>query len=148
MKEIILEDKTKVLLYEGSDELLIERYQKFQKYLMIEGEIGSSFADYDKRMSKTREFLKADMVKEAMQELNNQRQLVFNVFTEYNPKSRAMAYLVHSIDGKVYGYTTAEIDEIIERLNSGGLTKGELDNTTDEVKKKSSWRLSNIFRRG
>jgi len=95
-------NKHKIVIYSSIETLPIKRYQKFNKFLMIDNEVGSCFEDYDTRTLKTLEFLRKDLKEEAIQELENRRQAVYNSFEEYSPKNNAFAILVHSIDDKIY----------------------------------------------
>jgi len=104
---------------------------------MIDNEVGSCFEDYDTRTLKTLEFLRKDLKEEAIQELENRRQAVYNSFEEYSPKNNAFAILVHSIDDKIYSnYSDEGIKEVIDKLDEIGFTKQELDEHVSEVKKK------------
>ena len=131
--------KHTVELYSSAETLPIIRYQKFNKYLMIDNEVGSSIADYDKRMQKAVRFLKSDLKSEAIKELENNRQNVFNALNNYTPKNKALAVLVKSINGKKYVEIDSEtLTEIEKKLNEIGFTRELLDSTINEVKKKSS----------
>ena len=106
---------------------------------MIDNEVGSSIADYDKRMQKAIKFLSSDLKKEALQELENNRQNVFNCLSEYTPRNKALAVLVKSIDGKRYHAIDSEtLNEIERELDRIGLTKKMMDEVITDVKKKSS----------
>lgn len=127
----------KIVIYASIETLPIKRYQKFNKFLMIDNEVGSCFEDYDVRTSKAVEFLRKDLKEEAIQELENRRQAVFNSFEEYSPKNNAFAILVHSIDDKIYSnYSDEGIKEVIDKLDEIGYNRKELDKEVSEVKKK------------
>lgn len=130
--------ENEVVFFDSPEDLPFRRYQRFNKFLMIENEIGSDFADFDKRTEKAIRLLSQGMVKEAKQELVNRRQLVFNAFSEYSPKGRALAILVKSINGIEYhDFTKDGLDLIIDKLNEIGFSQKESTETVEKVKKKS-----------
>ncbi len=135
-------------VFDSTQNLPILRFQKFNKYLMIASEVGNTFADYDQRTAKALAFLQKEMVKEAIMELNNRRQLVFNAFNEFSPRGKAFACLVKSIDGKEYpGISPDELDQVLEHLDRIGL--GYLDSLDkmEEAKKKIELELQVYFPR-
>ena len=126
-----------VEIYSSIEELPIKRYQKFNKFLMIDNEVGSNFNDYEIRTSKAIEFLRKDLKQEAIQELENRRQMVFNAFEEYSPKSYALAVLVKRINDEVYtSFADDTLREIIDKLDEIEFSKAKLDEEVSEVKKK------------
>lgn len=128
--------KHTVSIFSSVQTLPIKRFQKFNKFLMLDNEVGSTFEDYDKRTLKTIELLKKDLKEEAVIELENRRQMVFNSYNEYSPSSFAFAVLVHSIDNEVFtNFSDDGLREIIDKLDSIGFSKAMLDKETSEVKK-------------
>lgn len=138
--------KHTVELYDSMHSLEIQRFQRFNKYQMTAIEIGSNFEDYDRRTAKVYQFLKKGMTAEAIQELNNRRQAVFNAFNEYTPTGKALAILVRKIDDRVYtDYSSSALDEILKRLDDIGFTYEMTINSVNEVKKKSKRSVRSIF---
>lgn len=138
--------KHTVELYDSMHSLEIQRFQRFNKYQMNAIEIGSNFEDYDRRTAKVYQFLQKNMVTEAMQELNNRRQAVFNAYNEYTPTGKALAILVKKIDNRLYtDYSSSALDEILSRLDEIGFTYEMTINTVNEVKKKSKRNVRSIF---
>lgn len=136
--KVITQNGSVVKFFDTPETMPMRRYQRFNKFLMIENEVGSDFADFDKRSQKAISFLKQGLVKEALQELQNRRQLVYNAFTEYSPKDRALAILVYSIDGVEYkDFSKSGLDTILDRLNEIEFSHEQSSTTVDEVKKKS-----------
>lgn len=149
---IIRHKKHEIEVYENTQSLPILRFQKFNKYMMIAGEVGNTFEDYDARTSKALAFLQKGMVAEAMQELNNRRQMVYNAFNEFTPRGKAFAVLIKRIDGKHYsGNSPGELDEVLAHLEQIGLGYVNSMETLNEVKKNSkrNWRciIRNIFQK-
>ncbi len=135
-----------VVTFNDPEELPMRRYQRFNKFLMIANEVGSTFEDFNQRDAKAYAFLKNGLFPEAMQELKNRSQCVYNAFMEYSPKGRAMAILVHSIDDKIYtGHSSSTIDEILDKLEEIGLSYKQSNEIVNEAKKKIEQALSKYF---
>lgn len=129
----------RIEFYASPEDLPIRRFQKFNKNLMIDTEVGVNFEDYEQRTHKTVAFLRKGMLDEAIKELENRRQAVFNAFEEYSPKHLALALMVKSIDGvKCEDMTDEGLSVILDKLEKIGYTEKELNNDLGEVKKKSS----------
>jgi len=129
--------KHTILFYDSDKVLPYRRYQKFNKHMMIQAEVGSSIEDYDKRMFRAIGYINADDSKSAGVELTNQRQTLHNSLQEYSPVGMALAVMVYSIDGKQYlDYQEPTLNEILDKLDSIGFTKLMLDETVEYLKKK------------
>ena len=136
----------RIELYDNTQNLPILRFQKFNKYMMISNEIGNTFQDYDARTQKALEFLHKEMIPEAIGELNNRRQAVFNAFNEFAPKGKAFAVLVKKIDGKRYdGISPDELDEVLAHLDRIGLGHADSMEALLAVKKNSRQSLWSTF---
>lgn len=92
--------KHKIEFYDTIEELPIVRFHKYQKLLLVDSGIGSDIFAFDQRLLKAREFIVANKLEQAKQELENLRQCVFMIQTELAPKHRAFAALVTKLDGK------------------------------------------------
>lgn len=124
-------------LWDSPEDLPIKKYQKFNKYLMIDNEIGSDYMDYAKRTAKLRAFLDKSMISEAIQEDNNRTQMVFNLMEEYSPKNMALAVMVRRIDNeKIDSSTSSKLEWIVKKLDEIGFSKKHLDEAIEAVKKK------------
>lgn len=133
-------------LHDNIQNLPIFKFQKLNKYMMIANEVGNTFEDYDARMSKALSFLQKGMVPEAIQELSNQRQMVFNAFNEYSPKGKAFAALVKRIDNVEYkGTSPSDFDRVLEHLNEIGLGNADSVEKLIELKKKFDLELQAYF---
>jgi hypothetical protein len=126
-----------VTFYDSDRNLPYRRWQKFNKYSIIQLEVGDSIGEYDVRMQRAIKYINADDRKSAGIELTNQRQCLYNILEGYSPRGMALATMVYSIDGVVYeDYDEESLNEILDKLDSIGFTKEMLDNTVDHVKKK------------
>lgn len=99
MKRIILNHK-KIDLYESIDEMPIQNFQKYNKYLLIDAGIGSDADDVDAHIVKVAKLVASDDKKKALQELQNMRQNLWMVNNEVSPKYMAFAALIGRVDGK------------------------------------------------
>jgi len=129
--------KHEVFFYDSDRNLPYRRYQKFNKHMIIDLEVGDSIGAYDVRMQRAIGYINADDKKSAGIELTNQRQCLYNMLEGYSPKGMALAIMVHSIDGHIYdNYDEETLNEILDKLDSIGFTKEMMDNTVSHVKKK------------
>jgi len=109
--------KHEIELFDSIHNLPILRFQRLNKYQMQSSEIGNTFADYDQRTVKVIQFLKKGMTEEAVQELENRRQTVFNAFNEFTPMGKSLAVLVKRIDDVEYhDYSPDNLDRCLEHL--------------------------------
>ena len=126
-----------IVFYDSDKELPFRHYQKFNKHMTLNVEVGDSIPDYDRRQARAIQYINNDDTKSARVELTNQRQCLHNILESYSPKGMALAVLVYSIDGVVYdGYHEDVLDEKLNKLDSIGFTKQMLDETVEYVKKK------------
>lgn len=135
-------------LFDSIHSLKVLRFQRFNKYQMIASEIGNTFEDYDQRTSKVLAFLQKNMVSEAIQELENRRQTVYNAYNEFTPKGKSFAVLVKKIDDVVYDdFSPDTLDRCLEHLDRIGVTYETLLLKLSEVKKNWKRNWSFIIRR-
>lgn len=132
--------KHEIEIYESIKKLPILTFQLFNKYQMIAAEIGNTFDDYDRRTQKVLAFLAKGMTKEAVDELNNQRQTAFNAYNGQSPFGKSFATLINRIDDVKYETVTSDdLDQILLHLNKIGFDIETSINLLTEVKKKSKW---------
>lgn len=125
-------------LFDSIHNLPILRFQRFNKYQMQTVEIGNTFADYDQRTQKALQFLQKGMTNEAIQELENRRQTVFNAFNEFAPSGKTFAILVKRIDKTYYNtFSPDDLDRCLDHLEKIGYGFGDSMEKLKEVKKKS-----------
>jgi hypothetical protein len=129
--------RKRVEFFDTKDDLPIKRFQRFQKYVMLDSQVGSTFQSFSERIDLTHKFLTQGMIKQAQKEMENLRQCVFNIFEEYDPKLLAYAILVKSINGrKIIRYDDEALIEVIKELSRSELSRKEVNQLVDEVKKK------------
>lgn len=130
--------KHEVELYDSIHNLPILRFQRFNKYQMQSIEIGSTFQDYDRLSTKITQFVQKSMRDEALLELENRRQTVFNALNEFSPVGRCFAVLIKRIDGIRYdeGFSPNDLDRVLEHCERIGLGMDVSMEKLTEVKKK------------
>ena len=127
--------KHTVEFFESIDSLPFNRFNSFNKFVMLDAELGSDVIAFD---TKIFQFLGKEMIKEATGELYNLRNTYHNVMTENNVRGLAFACLIRKIDGeKVDDYSIDNLRTILDKLSSWGLEIGHVRETTDTIKKNS-----------
>lgn len=131
--------KHEIELFDSIHNLPVLRFQRFNKYQMQSAEIGNTFEDYDKRSIKALQFIKKGMNDEAIQELENRRQTVYNALNDFTPVGRCFAILVKRIDHRDYSKSFApdDLDRVLQHLESIGLPYDTTIQKLQELKKKS-----------
>lgn len=128
---------TELEFYKSIEDLPLERFNAFNKYVMLDSELGSSVSDFDKTIIRVNEFIIKDMKDEANRELQNMRFVINNVLMMNNLKGLAFASMIKKINGKeVTDYSEDGLKKLLKQLSDEGLTIGEVNKTTSEVKKK------------
>lgn len=140
MTELILRKgirRTRVILYDDIEQMPIARFNKMNKYWMLNDAIGSSIGDFDKNHYGKLQLLVEDKEK-MLKQLENFRILVYNVMNEVNVEHLSFACMVYSINDEV-------IEDMCEESLRGILTKlSGLGLTQDILKKKA---LENLYTR-
>ena len=105
----------KIKLYDSIDEMPIINFQKYNKYVLIDSELGSDIDSVDEHIVNIAKYIKSDNKKQAMQELQNLRQNMHMIVNEISPKYLAFATLIHSIDDEEQkDLSDSNLKEIIE----------------------------------
>lgn len=126
----------KVVYYDGDImELNAYRFQRFNKYLLIDSGIGSDIQDVDNHIERIKGFVKTDKDK-ALTELDNMRHNIYLVMKNITPKHLAVCTLIHSINGvPVTDLSDEGIQQIYEKLNKK-LSAGWFEHKFQALKKK------------
>lgn len=114
----------KITMWESIDEMPIDRYYAFNRYMMLSDGLGNSFSDIEQTHIRPLVQVIDDKAK-AMQQIANMRELMFNIINGLSFEHRAYCTLIYSIDGEVMvGHSESDIDAIILRLSQMGVTNG------------------------
>jgi hypothetical protein len=118
-----------VTFYEGIDDMPIENFQAFNKYLAIGSGIGSTFEEIDANHLSTL-YAIADDKEKVYKAVDNLRILVNSIVSGVDSNHLAYCCLIHSIDGKPNDdLSEGHLKEVIKILSKAGITD-------EEVKKK------------
>ena len=129
--------KAEIIFYDSIEEMPHRRYMKFNKEMMRSNEVGNTNADIIKRVNRAMGFIGANELDKAMKELSNARMSYNYSQAELDPKGLALASMVKSINGvEVDDITTSGLQNTLEVLQRLGITKKEVDNNADSIKKK------------
>lgn len=135
--------KHRVELFDSIDEMPIQRFQKYNKYMLIDSGVGSDLQDILDHIEKIKIYIKANP-KMATVELDNMRQALFFAHEELSPKYMAFAVLVKSIDGNpTDDLSDIGLKRVLKTLNEA--KKGWLDGILNSVKKKIDRELNLYF---
>ena len=130
-------NEVEVVFQDNIEKLSMKRFNRFNKFLMIQNDVGNTFGDFDKRLQGVSSFLHHKLYDKAKSELINLRQMAWNAYTEFSPQGRALAVLVERIgDKKFTSHDAEDLDAIIDALNEIGFTQQHLVTQTAEIKKK------------
>lgn len=136
-------NKHTVEIYDSIDEMPIQRFQKYNKYMLIDSGVGSDIQDILDHIDRAKIYIKANPSM-AVAEMENMRQAIYLVSEEMSPKYMAFAVLVNKIDGKeMNDLTDVGLKRVLEILREA--KKGWLDGILDSVKKKMDRELSLYF---
>jgi hypothetical protein len=131
--------KTEVKFYDSIEEMPHRRYMKFNKEMMRANEVGNSMTDVIKRIDRAMGFIQAKESDKAVRELSNARLAYSYSQAELEPKGLALAAMVKSINGvEVDDITTSGLQATLEVLQNIGMSKRELEDNAETVKKKSN----------
>ena len=135
-KQMLKLGKHKIDFFDSIDSLPFDRFNSFNKYVMLDAELGSDVISFDQKISKIFQFLGKEMTKEATGELYNLRNTYHNVMNENNVRGLAFACLVRRIDGeKVTDFSIDNMRAILDKLSSWGLEIGHVKESNDSIKK-------------
>lgn len=136
--------KNKISLFDNIEDLPIVRFQKFNKYSLIDAGVGSDLSDFDAKIERVLRFMKKGAADKAVTELDNLRQNVYLIQSEINAKHLAFATLVHSINDTPRNDLSQEgLAETLKLI--ADITHAEITNVSDDVKKKINDELTAYF---
>lgn len=124
-------------LYSSYENLPMERYNKFNKFVMKASDIGDDIPSFISHISKSIELIGLDCKEQAIQELQNLSYSVLAVFNEYSISQNALACMIKSINGVERNDLTDEgLEETIKMLSDAGITQEMVLSNIDGLKKK------------
>jgi hypothetical protein len=119
----------------------------FNKYSLIDANIGSTVQDLDKHLEKTYDFLKQGMKEAAAVEITNLRQCFNFIEQGANINYLSFAVMVDKINGVEYNdYSEEGLKKVIAQLDKTNFTYALLVEKLQALKKKLKARFRSIFR--
>jgi len=129
--------KFELELFDSIDKLPFERFNAFNKYVMLDSELGATVQDFDKVTVRVYEFISKEMYEEAKNELLNLRIVVNNILTGNSSKGLAFASLISKVNGKpLDDYSEEKLKALLSDLSKEGLDVKQVIEAAAEVKKK------------
>lgn len=130
-------NKHEIEFYDSIDSMPFDRFNAFNKYIMLDAELGSTIMDFDKKTAKIHQLLAKEMLTEARQEMMNIRNVFHNIMTETNVRGFAFATLIKSIDGvDQEQFDIPTLKKTLSKLSKWGLSGAKVYDTTEDLKKK------------
>jgi len=127
-------------------ELSVKRFMLFNKYTLIDANIGSTVTDLDKHLEKIYDFLKQGMKEAAAVEITNLRQCFSFIEKGVNINYLSFAVMIDKINGyEVNDYSEEGLNKIIKRLDSKKFSYALMSESLTALKKKLKARLLYIF---
>lgn len=131
--------------FDSIDDLPIVRHHRFNEFIALSNEIGSTMEDVDKHIMGLVQMVQKGDKEMAVNKLLNMRQSLQFAIENVSPKSMAFAVLVNKIDGKpVDDITDHGLKNVIGMISKTQISYGMVKNIVDFVKKKLRRRLKSI----
>lgn len=134
----------RVLMYDSIDDLPMERFHRYNKFMLIDAGLGSDISTMDAHIEKVTRFMSTGDTESALKELENLRQNIYLVQTEQSPKNLSFACLVAEIDGKEYNDLSEDGLEKVRQLLMDA-PRGDVAGVMSAAKKKIDDALMEYF---
>ena len=135
----LIKRKVSIEFYDSIEEMPHRNYMKFNKEMMRQNEVGNDNNDVLKRIERAMSFINAGSSDKAFRELSNARMTYTYAGAEIQPKGLALASMVKTIDGQPQTDLTSDgLRRVLTVLQDNGITKQEVDEISEDIKKKSS----------
>lgn len=137
MKDLIRYNGHEILMYVSIQDLPIDRFQLYNRAVLMDAGIGSDLNDFDTRINDLDKLIQHAPNK-ARIELRNHQQLVHFVISNTSPRLNAFIALIKKIDGKELtdeDMTDEGLKRVVDRLAKTRLSIGLVQEFLDNVKK-------------
>jgi hypothetical protein len=126
----------KIQIYDSIEDLPADRFNKYNRGLMIDAGIGSDIQAFNDRINAIRALIDSEP-KKAKIELSNMQNSVLFVMSNTHPEQIAFCAVVKRVDGKDYGLTLTdlEVEEIHNKILEIGLPIKIIRSAIEFVKK-------------
>lgn len=143
MKEVKLHGH-KVRLYQSIEELPMDRFHKYNKFLLLDAGIGSDIQDFDNHIERVVKYIRKGEKDNAAKEMENMRLNIYLILQEQSVKDMSFACLVESIDGKTCDDLSEEgLKNVLQTL--GGVPRKDVAAELEATKKKIETELQTYF---
>lgn len=135
--------KNVIELYDSIDELPIENFNLYNKYLLIDSGIGSDLEDFDIHIERILAFMNNDK-ESAVKELLNMRQLFYFINQGINNKHLAFCALIKSVNSvNIESMNDSTVKKMLSSITD--LTVEQLNVVFDDIKKKLEFEIATYF---
>lgn len=135
-----------VEFYDAIDDLPIVRHHRFNEFIALSSEIGSTMQDFDKHIDELGIMIGRGDKENSLKKLMNMRQSVVFAIENVSPMSMAFATLVHKVDGKeMNDHTDNGLKKVINLLSEIKVSYSLVKSIVDYVKKKSKKKKPSTF---
>jgi hypothetical protein len=122
--------------FESTEDLPVKRFQRFNKYLMKDADVGADCDGLLRRMASLSKFIEHDMKSKAVKELSNLEYCIFNAMNEQSPKTLAHAVMIKKLDGVLQvDYSEEGLKRLADKVGEF-VTKKRMDSIVETLKKK------------
>lgn len=133
------------MLYDALDEMPVVRYHKFTQMMVLAAGVGNDLDAIRGKLLAIRQMIEDNTPEKAKVEILNLYQTFAFIDRLADPRSLAMAYTVHSIDGEEQKDMSGDgLQKVADRLNEWMSVK-ERDDATAAVKKKMEDELAYFY---
>lgn len=134
-----------LVFYSDISEMPFMRFNAFNKYVMLDSELGSTIEAFDKIVIRISEFMNKEMYEDARQEVLNMRIVYHNILTMNESKGLAFASLIKTYKGQPVDYNEESLRALLKELSDKGLTIKQVSDKISETKKKIDFELKVYF---
>jgi hypothetical protein len=136
MKEI-KHNRHKIVIEDDISRLNIQRFQHFNRWLLMDSGIGSDLNAINGRLTNIMLYIKHDDKENALKEVANMSQAITFVMENINPEMGAFICLCESIDGvRVNDLSDEGIKKYIEILGRKDIPLAKIREWLSDAKKK------------
>ena len=128
-------NRHKIEVYENDDEMPIENYVQLQKNYLIAAGVGVTIGDFDSRLQSLSKYVVGEDKSKSANEINNMRNLFWNIINKETPTIDAFSCVVKSINGKDVNSNESGIEKTTKRLMDMKFTMNHIHKAMD-IKKK------------
>lgn len=133
-------------IFSDIEEMQSWRFMKFNKFVLIDSNIGATIEDVDRRFQNLYLMAKNEENDKIKNEINNLRQSIYFVLTETNTSMMSFIALINKVDGEYFNDLS---DDGIKRMQNllKGMSIRTAKSIVQDIKKKSKKNSENSSRK-